>query len=110
MSVQGGLSDELRSMWDRLQNSDIPPPAEDMAKWEAQFNQLMNSQREDLDFDYGGMMRDAWESQNDADYSLEPPMQFDGQGVPKLDPYAFGMSTAVHPDSESQEGSRSRER
>ena len=61
-----------------------------MAKWEAQFNQMMNSQREDLDFDYGGMMQNAWDGMNDGDFMTEPPMQFDEDGIPMLDSYVFG--------------------
>ena len=67
-----------------------------MAKWEAQFNQMMSAQREDLDFDYGGMMREAYEASGyDADFSTEPPMQFDEQGVPVLEPYVFGASLVM---------------
>lgn len=66
-----------------------------MAKWEAQFNQMMNSQREDLDFDYGGMMQSAWEGgMGDSDYSIEPAMQFDEEGLPVLGDYVFGTSNA----------------
>ncbi len=67
-----------------------------MAKWEAQFNQMMNSQREDLDFDYGGMMQNAWEGgMGDSDYSFEPAMQFDEEGLPILGDYVFGTSYAL---------------
>lgn len=67
-----------------------------MAKWEAQFNQMMNSQREDLDFDYGGMMQNAWEGgMGDSDYSIEPAMQFDEEGLPVLGDYVFGTSNAL---------------
>ena len=77
-------------VWEQLQNSDLPPPEEDVAKWEAQFNQLMNSQREDLDFDYGASMQNAWDGMNSADFSSEPPLQFDDQGIPTLGEYVFG--------------------
>ena len=76
-------------VWEQLQESDLPPPQEDMAKWEAQFNQMMTSQREDLDFDYGGMMQNAWESMGDS-FETEPPVQFDDQGLPILGNYVFG--------------------
>ena len=80
-------------VWEQLQNSDLPPPEEDVAKWEAQFNQLMNSQREDLDFDYGGMMKNAWDGVNSTDFSPSPPLQFDDQGIPTLGDYVFGASS-----------------
>ena len=75
-------------MWGQLQNSDVPPPQADLAKWEAEFNQLMNSGREDdVDYDFGSSMREALRS------GLEPdqfsPQQFDDEGLPILTPYAF---------------------
>ncbi|KAH9859121.1 peroxisome targeting signal receptor [Lenzites betulinus] len=83
----------FNEVWDQLQHSDIPPPPEDMAKWEAQFNQMMNSQREDLDFDYGDIMQAGWDRQwepnANPDYSFEPPLQFDEEGIPILGAYEF---------------------
>ncbi len=80
-------------VWEQLRNSDLPPPEDDVAKWEAQFNQLMNSQREDPDFDYGGMMQNAWDGMGSADFSPEPPLQFNDQGIPALGDYVFGASS-----------------
>ena len=77
-------------VWEQLQNSDLPPPPEEMAKWEAQFNQMMNAQREDLDFDYEGMMQNAWENMAKSDFSNEPALEFDEQGIPALGEYVFG--------------------
>ncbi|CDO72496.1 hypothetical protein BN946_scf184980.g37 [Trametes cinnabarina] len=77
---------DFQQVWDHLQNSELPPPPEEMAKWEAQFNQMMNSQREDLDFDYEGMMNSAWEGYGT---DFEPPVHFDERGLPILEPYAF---------------------
>ncbi len=84
----------LVRVWESLQNGDMPPPAEDMAKWEAEFSQLMQSQRDDLD--YESTMRDAWENglgsyggmqeSRPDDFSLK----FDDEGIPLLDPYTFG--------------------
>ena len=34
-------------VWGHLQMTDQPPRQEDMARWEAEFNQLMEAQRED---------------------------------------------------------------
>ena len=47
--------------WRELQKSDLPPSEEDLAKWEAEFNQLMSAQRDELDQDYAGPMQAAWE-------------------------------------------------
>ena len=64
-----------------------------MAKWEAEFNQLMNSQRGDLDYDYGSVMQEALES-GLGNWS-EPPAstgtKFDEQGLPILGDYEFGV-------------------
>ncbi|EJF65576.1 peroxisome targeting signal receptor [Dichomitus squalens LYAD-421 SS1] len=79
----------FQEVWDQLQNSDIPPPKEEMAKWEAQFNQMMNAQREDLDFDYGGMMQKAWDSTGNSEFSADPVLEFDDQGIPALGEYVF---------------------
>jgi len=80
-------------MWEELQASELPPPQEDMAKWEAEFNQLMNAQRDDLESDYGASMQEAWKS-GLGDLSTETVpgerLQFDDEGVPILDPYSFG--------------------
>ncbi|KAI0645973.1 TPR-like protein [Trametes meyenii] len=77
-------------VWDQMKNSDLPPNQEEMAKWESQFNQMMNAQREDVDFDYGGMMQEAYEGGfGDSDYTLDNPFQFDEEGLPILEPYAF---------------------
>lgn len=69
-------------------------PDEDTAKWEAELNQLMQAQREELELEYGQSMREAWESgmgQYDGD-TLPDPMKFDDEGVPILDAYTFGKS------------------
>lgn len=76
-----------------LQQSELPPgDADELAKWEADFSQMMNAQRDELD--YGESMQQAWES-GLGDFqegsSTERPMQFDTEGVPLLGDYAFGM-------------------
>jgi hypothetical protein len=79
-------------LWNELRGSELPPPAEDLAKWEAEFNKLMNSQREELDDDYGEAMQRVWEN-GIGDYESEPSkMQFDDGGVPILEDYVFGLS------------------
>ncbi|TFY62887.1 hypothetical protein EVJ58_g3576 [Rhodofomes roseus] len=83
----------LRSMWDQLQNSEVPPPQEDMTKWEAQFNQLMNSQRDNEEnfSEYGDFARQVWnEDQSNYDFTTsESRVEFTNEGLPILGPYTF---------------------
>ena len=82
-------------VWDQMQNSDMPPPIEDITKWEAEFNQLMNSQ--DDDFDYGADMQSAWES-GLSDFG-GGSARFDEQGLPILEPYNFGNASVLRSHS-----------
>ncbi|KAG6889413.1 hypothetical protein C0992_005270 [Termitomyces sp. T32_za158] len=83
---------DFRQVWDHLQNSDLPPPKEDVAKWEAEFNQLMSDQRDELDHDYGSTMQNSWESGvgdfNGTNFG-EQPLKFDAEGIPILGKYVF---------------------
>ncbi|KZP17955.1 TPR-like protein [Athelia psychrophila] len=83
-----GQGTDFNRVWDQLQNSDVAPPKEDLAKWEAEFNQVMGSQREDdLDYDFNGAMQDAFRAGESADHSSQPA--FDEDGYPILSPYTF---------------------
>ena len=73
-----------------MQNSDMPPKPEDMAQWEAEFNQLMNAQRDDGDWD-SAMQRSWDEGVIDLDDSFSHNMKFDHEGLPIVDPYVFGL-------------------
>ncbi|KAI0051853.1 TPR-like protein [Auriscalpium vulgare] len=85
-----GQSSSFKEVWEQLRNSDLPPPSEDMAKWEAEFNQLMNSQREESEFDYGGAMQEAWAANaDDMTDTFGDSMKFDHEGIPLLEPYTF---------------------
>ena len=79
-------------VWDQLQKSELPPPKEDLAKWEAEFSQLMNAQRDELD-DYGSAMQQAWEG-GVGNYQegthAENSVRFDAEGIPMLGDYVFG--------------------
>ncbi|KAJ7902009.1 hypothetical protein B0H14DRAFT_2669494 [Mycena olivaceomarginata] len=82
---------EFKRVWDQLQNSDLPPPKEDIAKWETEFNQLMSSQRDELDHDYGAAMQSAWEGgigafSEDMDSKA---LQYGPEGIPVLSEYVF---------------------
>lgn len=75
-----------------MQNSDMPPNPEEMAKWEAEFNELMNKQRDDGEWDYSTAMQHAWEdSVAPLDDVFPHSLTFDQDGIPILDPYVFGL-------------------
>ncbi|KAH7916547.1 hypothetical protein BJ138DRAFT_1139305 [Hygrophoropsis aurantiaca] len=78
---------DFNSVWSQLQESDTPPPKEDMAKWESEFNQLMTSQREELEQDYSSAMQDAWG--NSIIEESQAPPKFDDEGLPILSQYTF---------------------
>ncbi|KII92734.1 hypothetical protein PLICRDRAFT_103768 [Plicaturopsis crispa FD-325 SS-3] len=86
-------STDFSKIWEQLQDSELPPPKEDIAKWEAEFNQLMSSKREDLDHDYGSEMQQAWESglgnYEDSGFTGDAPLKFDDEGLPILSEYVF---------------------
>ncbi|KAF8210465.1 peroxisome targeting signal receptor [Mycena galopus ATCC 62051] len=86
-----GSTTEFKSVWDQLQNSDLPPPKEDLSKWEAEFNQLMSSQRDELDHDYGAAMQSAWEGgMGDFSEDMESKaLKFDAEGIPAFSEYIF---------------------
>ncbi|KAJ2930263.1 hypothetical protein H1R20_g6840, partial [Candolleomyces eurysporus] len=91
-SLDGEVSEaDVKKVLNDLQQSELPPGEEDLAKWEAEFSQMMNAQRDELD--YGESMQQAWES-GVGDFqegsSTDRPMQFDAEGVPLLGDYAFG--------------------
>ncbi|KAH8828265.1 hypothetical protein DL96DRAFT_1602480 [Flagelloscypha sp. PMI_526] len=98
----------FKSVWDQLQNSDVPPPQSDMAKWEAEFNQLMNRQREDDVGDYGAAMQSAWEGGMGDFGTLGPEehTKFDENGYPQLGEYPFEATNKyMDPSSSSSESS-----
>ncbi|KAI0793191.1 peroxisome targeting signal receptor [Abortiporus biennis] len=78
---------DFKAVWDQLQNSDIPPPNEDITKWEAEYNQLMSNYREGLD--YGEAMQDAWEGGLGNLDDNENTVQFDDEGLPILGEYVY---------------------
>ena len=85
------LSSRAR-LWGKLRSSSVPPPEESKSKWEAEFNQVMSSERDELD--YGDLMQEAWES-GLGDFSNDDHLQsqytnFDDEGIPFLPDYAFG--------------------
>ncbi|KAH7924256.1 TPR-like protein [Leucogyrophana mollusca] len=81
---------EFSTVWNHLQESDTPPPKEDLAKWESEFNQLMTSQRDDLENDYSDAMQDAWG--NSIVGESAESTKFDDNGMPILSEYVFEPS------------------
>lgn len=55
-----------------------------MARWEAEYNQLMNGTRDELD--YGASMEESWKDS----IANENMQKFDDQGLPILGDYVFG--------------------
>lgn len=65
-----------------------------MAKWESEFSQLMNAQREELE-DYGTNMQKAWEGSVGGYDGVSQGIKFDGEGIPILGDYPFGMNNVT---------------
>jgi peroxin-5 len=65
---------------------DLSASQEELAKWEAEFSQLMNNQRDEAENDLGAAMQQAWENGNE----LGEPIKFDDEGLPLLSEYVFG--------------------
>ncbi|KIJ18718.1 hypothetical protein PAXINDRAFT_167276 [Paxillus involutus ATCC 200175] len=89
VSEEVKTNSEFTEVWQHLRESDAPPPQEDMAKWESGFNQLMSSQREELEHDYSGAMQDAWEGGFGDFHDSGIDRKFDELGYPILTEYAF---------------------
>ena len=79
------------SVWNALQESSVPPSTEDMARWEAEYNQLMNAEREEND--YGDAMQNAWSDLVGHNSNVK----FDDTGLPILGDYQFGESLNMRP-------------
>ncbi|KAK2464215.1 hypothetical protein APHAL10511_003672 [Amanita phalloides] len=97
----------FNQMWEELRHSTLPPPEKDRAKWEAEFSQLMSSQRDELD--YGASMQEAWESGlgdfSVDDQSSEQYIPFDGEGLPIMLDYTFEKANKFLDISASSSGS-----
>ncbi|KAG5647025.1 hypothetical protein DXG03_001395 [Asterophora parasitica] len=96
-SLEGVDASDFKNVWQDLQNGDLPPPQEDLSKWESEFNQLMSAQRDELDHDYGASMQNAWESGIGDFHDTAPgeaPLKFDAEGLPILGQYDFEQVNA----------------
>ena len=75
-----------------MQNSDLPFNPEEIAKWEAEFNELMNKRHDEGEWDYATAMQNAWEEGGeDMNDTFAHNLKFDKDGLPILDPYVFGL-------------------
>lgn len=69
----------------------MPPIPEEFAKWEAEFNRLMNADREDGEWDLSAAMQRTWEEGfASSDDTFAHNVKLDHDGFPVLDPYVFG--------------------
>src|ERR1700726_1768003 len=84
-SVDGPLS---FSVWDEL-GANKPPETAEIAAWEAQMEQLLSAEREELEHDYGADMQRAWNTNSNA--FQEDALQLDDAGYPVLSSYTFGL-------------------
>lgn len=55
----------------------------------------MQSQRDELDYDYGDAMKEMWEngmgSYDGSNIPSSPALKFNDEGIPELGQYEFGM-------------------
>ncbi|CCM01916.1 uncharacterized protein FIBRA_03988 [Fibroporia radiculosa] len=79
---------DFQTVWENLRNSGLPPPEEDQFKWEAQFNQLMNSEREDDMLDYGKSLQQAYD-EGMSSTSNQRSIEYTDEGLPRLSSYVF---------------------
>ncbi|KAI6040314.1 TPR-like protein [Pisolithus marmoratus] len=76
----------VSEVWDQIQ-ANTSLQQEDIAKWESEFNQLMDAQRDELEHDYGSAMQDAWENGH-GEYTI-PDRKLDEDGYPIVGIYVF---------------------
>lgn len=61
-----------------------------MARLEAEFQQLMQANKDNVDFDYGASIREAMGDDLGSFAETFPDgMKFDDEGIPQLPPYEF---------------------
>jgi hypothetical protein len=72
-----------------------PGDLDEFAKYEAEFQQWMDAQREEGEYDYGVGLQQAWESGLGADTIPGSELKYDDDGVPLMGAYQFGKSVHV---------------
>lgn len=94
----------MRRAWKELKTQAQDPS--ELAKWEAEYQQVLQAQREegetnigDMDYDYGTEMRNAWEQRQgrtlNSDFGEQAQSnqwQLNATGEPVLSDYPFGTS------------------
>ena len=62
-----------------------------MQKLEAEYQQLMQANKENLDFDYGASIREAFgDDLGSFTQAFPDGTKFNDEGIPQLPPYEFG--------------------
>lgn len=91
---------DFQRVWDELQDSEMPPSQSEMAKWESEFNQMMDSQRDDME-DFGAEMEEQYRRLTGEDSALDNLIQFDEDGIPQLGEYVFEQNNPFieHPSA-----------
>ena len=74
--------------------SEGSPSKEELAKWESELSQLMDSERDHLE-DIGKTVQGIYEI-DDRHYDVES-LRYDDEGIPSLGPYVFGALTIFTP-------------
>jgi peroxin-5 len=76
-----------------------------MARWEAETNRLLNSEREELDgledFDYAKDLEEAWKNLKHDEFEGRRDLYFDDEGVPQLGLYQFEKDNPYVADTKS---------
>lgn len=88
------------SVWKEIKDSGLSANAASLAEWEAQNNQLLNGERDELElgdideFQYGKDMEEAWRQLGSDHFDERRDLQFDNDGIPQLGGYEFGVQSS----------------
>ena len=90
-------------VWEKV-GPTAPQQPSDLAEWEAQYHQVLQAHREEVDgldqlpedFDYDNDIMTAWQREHGmgltSDMEEQPRhMSYDAQGLPDLETYTFGQ-------------------
>ena len=110
-SCEGKVTEQwIHRVWDEVQSGPARLNDSEYAKWEAEYTQVLQAQREeieglkerDLDFDYTSEFNAQWEKRYGhgltSDMEEQPiaageKPRFDDEGIPTLAEYTFGASS-----------------
>jgi peroxin-5 len=87
------IKSHFLSIWKGFLRTESLSPKEELAKWESELSQLMNSERDHLE-DLG---KDVQKIYEDNDFRpAEEALRYDDEGIPLLSPYVFGTLATIH--------------